>query len=523
MSHKETTSKKEQKHTARSPSITSNKKFKNKNTNKTQNFLSKSNNHFDIGIGGKILSKVYSGWCVFDLEWNRQSFKIYAAAFIDQTGEQTTFHAKEYSSHESLIRMIVAKLKSYKCLIGHNITGQHSDIEVLALNAGKCEISFPIRSYQSNGRMIFEFEGIEHIDTYRMFDRPILKSSVFDNLYKSSSLENLSQLFLQDGKLDTNISDIEEKGNIKQQKAYVLKDTQLCLRLLSIGALERNGKNKMGGEVLKVANTISQEFGISLSSACCGGISTWWTSKFKAQGIPPTPEEYRKGELQGAEVLSPKAGTYNNVQVLDVASLYPTVMINYNISPDTINCKCCKDVPEARTPTDVLDGKYWICKKKGAGYIKRNLEQLKQKRIKAKQDGNKVTATALKIAINGLYGCLGFEHFKYGDMRAANLITAYGRYITFTTLMPEAKRLGMKVIAGDTDSLFVSNVNGKQQRQRDIEKLIDFAEDKGITLEKAKFYKKLLIHKAKNYVGILEDGNYEIKVQRSRVVDIANL
>jgi DNA polymerase elongation subunit (family B) len=47
-------------------------------------------------------------------------------------------------------------------------------------------------------------------------------------------------------------------------------------------------------------------------------------------------------------VIEPKQGMYHNVVVVDAASLYPTMAIHYNISFDTVNCKCCKKNPRAK-------------------------------------------------------------------------------------------------------------------------------------------------------------------------------
>ena len=53
----------------------------------------------------------------------------------------------------------------------------------------------------------------------------------------------------------------------------------------------------------------------------------------------------------------PLIGDYKNqlVYILDVKSLYPTMMIINNISFETVNCDCCKDKLEARVATEIMD------------------------------------------------------------------------------------------------------------------------------------------------------------------------
>jgi DNA polymerase elongation subunit (family B) len=51
----------------------------------------------------------------------------------------------------------------------------------------------------------------------------------------------------------------------------------------------------------------------------------------------------------GGLVLQPKKGLYHNLMIVDVASLYPTMAILYNISFDTVNCECCENDLQTRT------------------------------------------------------------------------------------------------------------------------------------------------------------------------------
>lgn len=169
---------------------------------------------------------------------------------------------------------------------------------------------------------------------------------------------------------------------------------------------------------------------------------------------------------KGATVLEPKKGIYHNLIVVDVISLYPSMAILYNISFDTVNCECCKDDQDARIPCEIGNmfnsdsdsdrresKNYWICKRI-EGIFPKKLSLFKDERIRQKQSGNTVKQLALKILINGGYGVFGNRFFKYYDPRVAELITAYGRY-TLTKMQEIAKEMGLDVVYGDTDSLFI--------------------------------------------------------------------
>lgn len=71
------------------------------------------------------------------------------------------------------------------------------------------------------------------------------------------------------------------------------------------------------------------------------------------------PEEFKSGiDLvvadKGGLTYIPRPGLHENVGELDFASMYPSLMDRYNISPETIHCACCRPglpVPEIGTHT----------------------------------------------------------------------------------------------------------------------------------------------------------------------------
>jgi DNA polymerase I len=57
--------------------------------------------------------------------------------------------------------------------------------------------------------------------------------------------------------------------------------------------------------------------------------------------------------------MKPIKGFYKNepIDELDVKGMYPTIAIKYNISFETVNCRCCKDISGARIPFEVMNEK----------------------------------------------------------------------------------------------------------------------------------------------------------------------
>lgn len=214
-------------------------------------------------------------------------------------------------------------------------------------------------------------------------------------------------------------------------------------------------------------------------------------------------------KYKGAVVLEPKRGLHQDTHLFDVTSLYPTIITKYNLSPETVNCSCCRDNNEARqtsTPeilTDCKyaeDGYYWICQRK-RGLFAKILEELTEQRIRYKKSGLEVESQAIKAIINSGYGVFGHPYFKYYDPRVAELVTALGRY-TLTKMQAIANGLGFVALYGDTDSLFVNNI----KRNEDAQKFIDKCKlTLGVEVVDEKVFSKLILVGKKHYVGTLSD------------------
>jgi DNA polymerase, archaea type len=125
--------------------------------------------------------------------------------------------------------------------------------------------------------------------------------------------------------------------------------------------------------------------------------------------------------------------------------------------------------------------------------------------------GNNSKQLALKILINGAYGCFGFDSYAYYDPRVAELITAYGRQ-TLSKMQDIARDLGFEIIYGDTDSLFLHNPPSKESlsnfkdlsyRQLDIELEI-----------KNTYFNFILSRSKKHYLG------YGVNDKGKEVLDI---
>ncbi len=163
------------------------------------------------------------------------------------------------------------------------------------------------------------------------------------------------------------------------------------------------------------------------------------------------PNQPHWGEIQkrrerpqytGGYVKEPKAGLHDNIAVFDFRSLYPSIIVTFNISPETLNCSCCKTGGHK-----VPGSKNYFCKKT-RGFVPSVIEDLIKKRRKEKQ-------LALKILANASYGMLAYAGARWYCYECATSAAAFGRDC-INKAIKSSEAAGFDVLYADTDSLFVT-------------------------------------------------------------------
>lgn len=430
-------------------------------------------------------------FAVFDLEWNTETKQIYAFGLVDSNGRKIVLHLEDFNKDEAnLLLSILAEIRRYPLTMGFNTTGQDSDFATLDQRCKKLKIPSPVDVYtfrSDNGKefTLYRLFDRRHIDLYKIFSKPMIKNSIFNNAYRSNKLNDIALALLGRGKTEGVTGKNAQDMSVETQKEYVLNDAQL----------EYDLTNAYDGEILNLMQTIADIVNLPLERVCNTGITTWIKKVLQDQGLEIN-QSYRvnfEESYKGGNIFEPEPNYYKNIKVVDVASLYPSVIINYNLSPDTINCSCCHDNKFSK---EIINKDYWFCTQ-NTGKYSGKMTEWRKLRLKYKKEGNEIMSTGLKILINGSYGTFGSPFFAYSDYRVAELTTATGRYIQ-KKMFELAPLFNFVVIYGDTDSLFFDG-NGN------IDNFLKECKDKlNVDVEFEKTFSRMIITKKKHYFGLAE-------------------
>ncbi len=159
---------------------------------------------------------------------------------------------------------------------------------------------------------------------------------------------------------------------------------------------------------------------------------------------------------KGGLTFQPPIGEHENVAEIDFASMYPSLMITRNISPETVLCSCCRNsaVPEAG---------YNICEKR-RGLIPLTIEPLVKRRKAYKQLMNgadertraiyEARRAAIKWMLVTCFGYMGYKYARIGSIEAHEAVTAWGRE-TLLRAKEIAEDAGFEMLHALTDSLWI--------------------------------------------------------------------
>ncbi|MFB6235941.1 MAG: type B DNA-directed DNA polymerase [Halopenitus sp.] len=185
---------------------------------------------------------------------------------------------------------------------------------------------------------------------------------------------------------------------------------------------------------------------------------------------------------RGGATLAPSHGRYENVREVDFASLYPNVIREYNVSPETVACDCCDtaDVPELG---------WSICEEPGflgdvLGPLLDDRAWFKRVAAAAERAGDESVASsasaksaAIKWILVSCFGYQGYRNAKFGRIECHEAINAYARDVLLTA-KERFEAGGWRAVHGIVDSLWVTpDDEHAEAASRDPDPAADLAAD----------------------------------------------
>ncbi len=472
--------------------------------------------------------------CAFDIEVNNKrgpavdpkKDEVLVIGYADDKKVRSFYWHEGKSNEKEIILDFLneVKKKDPDVIIGYNSAG--FDVPYLKKRSTVLGIDFDL-SRDGSGIIIkptmmghrADFFGRLHLDA---FDGVSFLSSIGAMNLPKNELEAVYKEMFGKEKIDINTAMLwkmwEEGG--KQRETVIEYNKQDTIAAFEIGK-----------EFLPLFIELSKITGIPIyevSRMSTSQMIEWMLVReaFKQNIlVPNTPSEEEVKHrmmrpIKGAYVKTPKEGLHEKIVVCDFRSLYPSLIITYNIDKTTLTNDCSNAF---KSPAG-----HCFSKEK-QGLLPKLLKELVETRAKIKKEMKKLKPGtreykalhyrqwALKIIANSAYGYLGYARAKWYCREAAESVTAWGReYVQETA--KKAEEEGFEVIYGDTDSIFIKlGEKTKEDAFKFIEK-VNKNLPKGMELEFQGYYKRgLFVTKReggaakKKYALIREDGTVEIK------------
>ena len=337
--------------------------------------------------------------------------------------------------------------------------------------------------YFGNDATTYEILGITQLD-YKEIFRKFTYNTLGEQ--ESYSLNNIAHVVLGEGKISYEEQDslfALYKNDYQKFIDYNIKDVELIDRL----------EESLG--LITLSMTMAYRGGVNYRDVL--GTTKIWDNIIyrmlnKNKVVCPPKEEKSKSSFVGGYVKEPQVGSHEWVVSFDLNSLYPNIIIQNNMSPETVVDGLVNTSLEhiLRQQTEI-DTTYATApngarfKKDRQGVIPYVIQKYYEERVDIKKEmlelkqeyestptkslSNRIShldnqQMSIKILMNSLYGALGNRWFRYFDQRVAESITLGGQLSILwaeRTVNKEMNKLMSTddvdyVIAIDTDSLYIN-------------------------------------------------------------------
>ncbi|MEM7825799.1 MAG: DNA-directed DNA polymerase [Candidatus Aenigmatarchaeota archaeon] len=414
----------------------------------------------------------------FDTEWVEENdkSKLIMISLVCSDGSKKVLTCYEWEKKPSYVEVLkneegmikrfleIVKEKDPDFLVGYNSDG--FDIPKLKDRANELKVQLKLGREGSTVHVVrrgrvssAKAKGRIHVDLFNFISH-ILSASMKSEVL---TLDEVAQELLGIGKKKMEYKEMVEiwgkKEQLERLAEYSLWDSELTLRLSHLILPQIFALSKLTGQL---PFDVSRYTYSQLVEAFF--MRRAFVDNILIPNRPKTEEIERRKMApvyKGAIVIEPKKGIHYNILVFDFRSLYPTIVVTHNISPETLNC----EHSECKERNKVPETKWHFCIKR-KGFIPKHLDELIKSRQKIKEGMKKIEKDseewkkldnmqyALKIIANATYGYLGFFSARWYKRECGASAAAFGRYY-ISKVIEKAKQEGFEIIYGDTDSLMV--------------------------------------------------------------------
>jgi len=326
---------------------------------------------------------------------------------------------------------------------------------------------------------MFGINVVDYLDLYKKFTYTNQESYRLDHI----AFVELGQKKLDHSEFE-NFKDFYTK-DWQKFIDYNIKDVELVVRL----------EEKM--KLIELAIALAYDAKVNIRDVYFQ-VRMWDTIiynflKNKNLVVPPAKRSDKNEKYEGAYVKEPKPGRYDWVVNFDLNSLYPHLIMQYNISPETLwETRHPSSSVERLLRKEVkIDGEFCVApngaqyRKDIHGFLPEIMQKIydertlyKKKMLQAKRDYEKSPTAQLqkdiskfnniqmarKIQLNSAYGAIGNQYFRYYNLRNAEAITYGGQFSIrwIENKMNQYLNRVLKteeidyVIASDTDSIYLN-------------------------------------------------------------------
>ena len=439
---------------------------------------------------------------------DRPEDKIIIVALSDNRGWDKVLHLRNGINEATLLEELVYVLQERDpdVIEGHNIF--EFDIDYLLDRCDMHGVDFAIgrdgsvpRQYDSSMRFAertvdfpaVDIVGRHVIDTYFQ----VMSFDVFSRDLPDYSLKTAARYFDLAPEERTYIEGTEISTAWRKTREalldYALDDVIETKRLAG----------HLSGSTFYLAQMLPMTYGSSARRGPAGKIESLFVREYLRRRHALPRSEWGSQSMGGYTDIF-ITGVLGPIVYADVESLYPSIMLNYDVQPSGDEIDLFPQLLERLTDLRLE--------------TKQDMKDAEDEEIRSELDARQ---SSYKVLINSFYGVLGFSLSVFNDFKEADRVARTGQQI-LRELIEEIQARGGTVIEVDTDGVLFVPPDRVRGEQAEVDFTVGLTEamPEGIRVGFDGRFKKMLSYKKKNYALLTYDD--ELKFKGSSLISRSN-